>query len=121
MDVLNVLTDPIFNVFLFLLLIVFGRASLGPLKFNCLRADTSKADAASDRGGIFGIFFMAATLAIVSFSCTGPLVGSALPAPQQTRAPTAVMLGFSSALALPFGLFSAFPGWLNGCLKAEVG
>ena len=115
-DVLNVIsTDPIFNVFLFLLLIVFGASFLGAFEIQLPSSWANKADAASDRGGIIGIFFMAATLAIVSFSCTGPLVGSALAgaATGSFAAPTAVMLGFSSALALPFGLFSAFPGWLN--------
>ena len=115
-DVLNVIsTDPMFNVFLFLLLLVFGASFLGAFEIQLPSSWANKADAASDRGGIVGIFFMAATLAIVSFSCTGPLVGSALAgaATGSFAAPTAVMLGFSSALALPFGLFSAFPGWLN--------
>ena len=115
-DVLNVIsTDPIFNVFLFLLLLIFGASFLGAFEIQLPSSWANKADAASDRGGIIGIFFMAATLAIVSFSCTGPLVGSALAgaATGSFAAPTAVMLGFSSALALPFGLFSAFPGWLN--------
>ena len=115
-DVLNVIsTDPIFNVFLFLLLLVFGASFLGAFEIQLPSSWANKADEASDRGGIVGIFFMAATLAIVSFSCTGPLVGSALAgaATGSFAAPTAVMLGFSSALALPFGLFSAFPGWLN--------
>lgn len=115
-DVLNVIsTDPIFNVFLFALLLVFGASFLGAFEIQLPSSWANKADQASDRGGIVGIFFMAATLAIVSFSCTGPLVGSALAgaATGSFAAPTAVMLGFSSALALPFGLFSAFPGWLN--------
>jgi thiol:disulfide interchange protein DsbD len=115
-DVLNVIsTDPFFNVFLFLLLLVFGASFMGAFEIQLPSSWANKADAASDRGGIVGIFFMAATLAIVSFSCTGPLVGSALAgaATGSFAAPTAVMLGFSSALALPFGLFSAFPGWLN--------
>ena len=115
-DVLNLIsTDPIFNVFLFLLLLVFGASFLGAFEIQLPSSWANKADAASDRGGVIGIFFMAATLAIVSFSCTGPLVGSALAgaATGSFAAPTAVMLGFSSALALPFGLFSAFPGWLN--------
>ncbi len=115
-DVLNVIsTDPFFNLFLFLLLVVFGASFLGAFEIQLPSSWANRADAASDRGGIVGIFFMAATLAIVSFSCTGPLVGSALAgaATGSFAAPTAVMLGFSSALALPFGLFSAFPGWLN--------
>ena len=83
-DVLNVIsTDPIFNVFLFLLLLIFGASFLGAFEIQLPSSWANKADAASDRGGIIGIFFMAATLAIVSFSCTGPLVGSALAGPPQ--------------------------------------
>ena len=115
-DVLNVIsTDPYFNVFLFALLLVFGVSFLGAFEIQLPSSWANKADEASDRGGLLGIFFMAATLAIVSFSCTGPLVGSALAgaATGSFAAPTAVMLGFSIALALPFGLFAVFPGWLN--------
>lgn len=115
-DVLNVIsTDPFFNVFLFLLLIVFGASFLGAFEIQLPASWANKTDQAADRGGLLGIFFMAATLAIVSFSCTGPLVGSALAgaATGSFAAPTAVMFGFSLALSLPFMLFSAFPGWLN--------
>ena len=87
-DVLNVIsTDPIFNVFLFALLLVFGASFLGAFEIQLPSSWANKADQASDRGGIVGIFFMAATLAIVSFSCTGPLVGSAL-AERQPRDPS---------------------------------
>ena len=115
-DILNVIsTDPFFNVFLFLLLVVFGASFLGAFEIQLPTSWANKTDQAADRGGLIGIFFMAATLAIVSFSCTGPLVGSALAgaATGSFAAPTAVMFGFSLALALPFMLFSAFPGWLN--------
>jgi thiol:disulfide interchange protein len=115
-DVLNVIsTDPIFNVFLFALLLIFGASFLGAFEIQLPTSWANKTDQAADKGGIIGIFFMAATLAIVSFSCTGPLVGSALAgaATGSFAAPMAVMFGFSLALALPFMLFSAFPGWLN--------
>jgi thiol:disulfide interchange protein DsbD len=115
-DVMNVIsTDPYFNIGLFLLLIVFGASFLGAFEIQLPQSWANKADAASDRGGIIGIFFMAATLAIVSFSCTGPLIGGALAgaATGSYAAPTAVMLGFSIALSLPFMFFSAFPGYLN--------
>lgn len=115
-DILNVIsTDPFFNVFLFLLLIIFGASFLGAFEIQLPTSWANKTDEAADKGGLLGIFFMAATLAIVSFSCTGPLVGSALAgaATGSFAAPTAVMFGFSLALALPFMLFSAFPGWLN--------
>lgn len=115
-DVMNVIsTDPYFNVFLFLLLMIFGASFLGAFEIQLPQSWANKADKASNRGGVIGIFFMAATLAIVSFSCTGPLVGGALAgaATGSFAAPTAVMLGFSIALALPFMFFSAFPGYLN--------
>ncbi len=115
-DVLNVIsTNPWFNIFLFALLIVFGLSFLGAFEITLPASWANKADAASDKGGVAGIFFMAATLAIVSFSCTGPLVGSALAGAAQGGygGPATIMFGFSLALALPFMLFSAFPGWLN--------
>lgn len=115
-DIMNVIsTDPYFNVGLFALLIIFGISFLGFFEIQLPQSWANKADAASDKGGIIGIFFMAATLAIVSFSCTGPLIGGALAgaATGSFEAPTAVMLGFSIALALPFMFFSAFPGYLN--------
>ena len=115
-DVLNLIsTDPYFNLFLFLLLIVFGVSFLGAFEIQLPTSWANKVDAQADRGGLIGIFFMAATLAIVSFSCTGPLVGSALAgaATGDFGGPIAVMFGFSLALAIPFALFSAFPGWLN--------
>ena len=78
-DVMNVIsTDPYFNIGLFVLLIVFGASFLGAFEIQLPQSWANKADAASDKGGLIGIFFMAATLAIVSFSCTGPLIGGAL-------------------------------------------
>ena len=85
----------------------------------------------ADKGGLIGIFFMAFTLALVSFSCTGPIIGTALvQSATNTLGPFIVMLGFSMALALPFGLFAAFPaflnslpqsgGWMN-CVKVILG
>jgi len=120
-DVLNLIsTNPWFNLFLFALLVVFGVSFLGAFEITLPASWANKADQASDRGGVMGIFFMAATLAIVSFSCTGPLVGSALAGAAQGgyAGPVAVMFGFSLALALPFGLFAAFPGWLNSMPKS---
>jgi thiol:disulfide interchange protein len=115
-DVMNAIsTDPIFNIFLFLLLIIFGVSFLGAFEIQLPQSWGSKMDQKADKGGLIGIFFMAATLAIVSFSCTGPLIGSALAgaATGEYGGPIAVMFGFSLALAIPFSLFAAFPGWLN--------
>ncbi len=73
----------------------------------------------AEKGGLIGIFFMAATLAIVSFSCTGPIIGTAIVQSATDKlGPFVVMLGFSTALALPFALFAAFPGWLNTLPKS---
>jgi thiol:disulfide interchange protein DsbD len=80
----------------------------------------NKVDSQADRGGIIGILFMALALAIVSFSCTGPIVGTLLveAASKGGIAPVVGMLGFSLALALPFMLFAMFPGWLNSLPKS---
>jgi thiol:disulfide interchange protein DsbD len=80
----------------------------------------NKVDRQADKGGIIGILFMALALAIVSFSCTGPIVGTLLveAASKGGMAPVIGMLGFSLALALPFMLFAMFPGWLNTLPKS---
>ena len=77
-------------------------------------------DAKADKGGIMGIFFMAFTLVLVSFSCTGPIVGSLLisSAGGALLKPILGMLAFSMAFALPFTLFAIFPGWLNSLPKS---
>jgi thiol:disulfide interchange protein DsbD len=75
----------------------------------------------ADKGGLIGIFFMAFTLALVSFSCTGPIIGTAIvqaATKGEYLGPFLVMLGFSTGLALPFGLFAAFPAWLNTLPKS---
>ncbi|MDG2425636.1 MAG: cytochrome c biogenesis protein CcdA [Flavobacteriales bacterium] len=115
-DVMNAIsTDPFFNIFLFLLLVIFGASFLGAFEIQLPQSWAGKMDAKADKGGLIGIFFMAATLAIVSFSCTGPLIGSALAgaATGDYGGPIAVMFGFSLALAIPFSFFAAFPGLLN--------
>jgi thiol:disulfide interchange protein DsbD len=115
-DALNALsTNVYFNIFFFVLLIVFAISFLGAFEITLPSSWVNKADQASDKGGLIGIFFMAFTLALVSFSCTGPIVGTLLveAASIGGAGPVIGMLGFSLALALPFGLFAAFPGWLN--------
>jgi thiol:disulfide interchange protein len=83
---------------------------------------TNKADEASNQGGLLGIFFMAATLALVSFSCTGPIIGTLLVQTATTSGisagPTIGMLGFAVALALPFGLLALFPTLLKSLPKS---
>ncbi len=121
-DALNALSTNVwFNLAFFLLLIFFGASFLGAFELVLPSSWGTKIDAKADRGGFVGIFFMALALAIVSFSCTGPFVGSALVAAATTGeriAPIISMLGFSTAIALPFALFAAFPGWLNSLPKS---
>lgn len=113
-------TNIYFNLFFFVLLIVFAVSFLGAFDINLPNTWVTKADSASNKGGFLGIFFMAFTLALVSFSCTGPIVGTLLveSATVGGIGPFVGMFGFSLALALPFGLFAAFPGWLNSLPKS---
>lgn len=120
-DSLNALSTNVwFNLIFFLLLIVFAISFLGAFEITLPSSWGTKVDSQADRGGLIGIFFMALALAIVSFSCTGPIVGTALvaAAAQGGTAPIISMLGFSLAIALPFSLFAAFPGWMNSLPKS---
>ncbi len=120
-DALNALsTDVWFNLIFFVILVVFATSFLGAFEIMLPNSWANKADQQADRGGIIGILFMALALAIVSFSCTGPIVGTILveAATNGGIAPAVGMLGFSSALALPFMLFAMFPGWLNSLPKS---
>ncbi len=120
-DALNALsTNVYFNIAFFLLLVIFALSFLGAFEIMLPNSWANKVDKQSDRGGILGIFFMALALAIVSFSCTGPIIGTLLveAASKGGIAPFVGMFGFSLALALPFGLFAAFPGWMNSLPKS---
>ena len=120
-DSLNALsTNVTFNLVFFVLLIVFAFSFLGAFEIMLPNSWANKIDRQADKGGIIGIVFMALALAIVSFSCTGPIVGTLLvqAASKGGIAPIVGMLGFSSALALPFMLFAMFPGWLNSMPKS---
>lgn len=121
-DALNDLsTNGIFNFFFFLLLIVFAASFLGAMELALPSSWVNKADALADRGGPTGIFFMAMTLALVSFSCTGPIIGTLLVQTASMNVysgPAVGMFGFSFALALPFTLFSMFPAWLTSLPKS---
>jgi thiol:disulfide interchange protein len=117
----NLSTNGIFNLAFFLLLVLFAASFLGGFELTLPAAWVSKVDAGSGRQGLVGIFFMAATLALVSFSCTGPIIGTLLVQTATTGAllaPAVGMLGFSVALALPFTLFALFPGWLSRLPKS---
>ena len=126
-NALNALsTNAIFNVFLFLLLIVFAISFFGAFEITLPASWSTKLDAkASSTTGLVSIFFMALVLVVVSFSCTGPIIGTMIVSISNGEflVPIVVMLGFSIALAIPFGLFAFFPtmlkslpksgGWLN--------
>ena len=119
--VLNELSTSVtFNLIFFVLLVVFALSFLGAFEIMLPNSWANKVDKQADRGGIIGILFMALALAIVSFSCTGPIVGTLLfeAASKGGIGPIIGMLGFSLALALPFMLFAMFPGWLNSLPKS---
>jgi thiol:disulfide interchange protein DsbD len=120
-DALNSLaTNVYFNLIFFVLLIVFASSFLGAFEIMLPNSWANKVDKQADKGGIIGILFMALALAIVSFSCTGPIVGPLLfqAATNGVLGPIVGMFGFSLALALPFMLFAMFPGWLNSLPKS---
>lgn len=120
-DSLNALaTNVTFNLIFFFLLVFFALSFLGAFEIVLPSSWLTKIDSKSGAGGIIGILFMAFALAVVSFSCTGPIVGTLLvqAASQGGAAPIIGMFGFSLAIALPFALFAAFPGWLNSLPKS---
>ncbi len=120
-DALNALSTNVwFNILFFGLLVFFAASFLGAFEIMLPNSWANKVDQQADRGGVFGILFMALALAIVSFSCTGPIVGTLLvdAASKGGIAPIIGMFGFSLALALPFMLFAMFPGWLNSLPKS---
>lgn len=120
-DALNALsTNVTFNIIFFVLLLIFAASFLGAFEIMLPNSWANKVDRQADRGGIVGIFFMALALAIVSFSCTGPIVGTLLveAASKGGLAPIIGMLGFSLAIAIPFALFAMFPGWMNTLPKS---
>ena len=108
------------NVLFFAAFFIFGLSFLGLFEIVLPNSLINKADAQSEKGGIVGIFFMAFTLVLVSFSCTGPIVGSLLVASAggEIVKPIIGMAAFSSAFAIPFTLFAAFPQWLKNLPKS---
>lgn len=108
------------NVFFFLIFMLFAASFLGMFEIVLPSWMVSKADSKADSGGVMGAFFMAVTLVLVSFSCTGPLVGSVLVKSAQGEIfePIFAMLAFSIAFALPFTMFAFFPSWLQRLPKS---
>ncbi|MCC7231660.1 MAG: thioredoxin family protein [Bacteroidia bacterium] len=121
-DALNEMASNVyFNLAFFIIFIIFAISFFGAFEITLPSWLVNKADAASDRGGLIGIFFMAFTLSLVSFSCTGPIIGTLLVEAAHGRSylgPVAGMTGFAVALAIPFALFALFPGWLNSLPKS---
>ncbi len=110
-----------FNLLFFALLVVFAISFLGAFEITLPSALVNKMDAQSNRSGLIGLFFMAFTLALVSFSCTGPIIGTLLVDAVSNGAylgPAMGMFGFSAALAIPFTLFAIFPSWLKEMPKS---
>lgn len=111
----NLSTNWIANLFFFVIFVIFGISFLGAFEITLPSSWTSKTDAKAGLSSFGGIFFMALTLVIVSFSCTGPIVGPLLVLAGKggIAGPAIGMFGFSVGLALPFALFAVFPGMLN--------
>ena len=108
------------NILFFLIFTVFALSFFGMFEIVLPASWVNKADRQSDRGGFAGAFFMAFTLALVSFSCTGPIAGSVLVAAAggEIIKPVIGMFGYSLAFAVPFTLFAVFPSWLNSLPKS---
>ena len=115
-------TNAVFNIFFFLLLVVFGASFLGGFEITLPSSWTNAVDSkASSTTGLLSIFLMAFTLALVSFSCTGPIIGFLLVEMGTSGniiGPAVGMFGFALALALPFTLFAIFPTWLKSAPKS---
>ncbi|MBR4130101.1 MAG: thioredoxin family protein [Bacteroidaceae bacterium] len=115
-------TNAIFNIFFCLMLLVFGASFLGGFDISLPSSWTNAVDKkSSSTTGLLSIFLMAFTLSLVSFSCTGPIIGFLLVEVSTTGsilAPTIGMLGFALALALPFTIFAMFPAWLKSMPKS---
>ena len=110
-----------FNLLFFIALIIFGVSFLGAFEITLPSALVNKMDEKSNQNGFIGLFFMAFTLALVSFSCTGPIIGTLLVdavSKGSYLGPAIGMLGFSLALAIPFTLFAVFPSWLKEMPKS---
>jgi cytochrome c biogenesis protein CcdA/thioredoxin-related protein len=122
-EILNTISTNVYlNLFFFAIFVVFALSFFGLFEITMPSSLANKADSKSNLGGLAGIFFMALTLALVSFSCTGPILGSLLAGSLSTNGGawqlTIGMGGFGLALALPFTLFALFPNWLNSLPKS---
>lgn len=108
------------NILFFLIFMLFAASFFGAFEITMPSKLVNKSDQSADKGGLWGTFFMALTLVLVSFSCTGPIVGSVLikSTAGEIWDPVITMFAFSVAFALPFTLFAFFPSWLNKLPKS---
>ena len=108
------------NIFFTVIFVVFAASFFGAFEITLPSWIVNKVDKQADKGGITGSIFMAITIALVSFSCTGPIVGTVLVEAVHGGAmrPAIAMFGFSLAFAIPFGLLALFPSWLNNLPKS---
>ena len=108
------------NLIFFTVFVVFALSFFGLFEITLPHKWVNSVDAMGDKGGLVGVFFMALTLVLVSFSCTGPIVGSILveSAGGLALKPVLGMIAFSAAFAVPFTLFALFPNWLNSLPKS---
>jgi cytochrome c biogenesis protein CcdA/thioredoxin-related protein len=114
-------TSAVFNIFVFIFFMVFGISFLGAFEITLPSSWTNRVDSKASHNNFSGIFFMALTLVLVSFSCTAPFIGNLLVDVTQQKerlGPIMGFLGFSLAIALPFALFAFFPGLLNKIAKS---
>lgn len=113
-------TEWIPNLIFFLVFIIFGLSFLGLFEITLPGSIINKVDQQAEKGGLAGVFFMAFTLVLVSFSCTGPIVGSILvsSAGGEFLKPIAGMFAFALAFAIPFTLFAIFPNWMKSLPKS---
>ncbi len=115
-------TNPYLNIFFFVIFVVFAISFFGAFEITMPNSLINKVDKASTVGGIIGVFFMALTLVLVSFSCTGPVIGavlgSVLSSDGGATALSVGLAGFGFGLGIPFALFAIFPGWMSSLPKS---
>ncbi len=116
----DIATSAIANIIFFVIFFIFALSFLGAFEIVLPSSFVNKMNKNSEKGGLIGIFFMAFTLVLVSFSCTGPIVGSVLieSAQGEILKPIIGMLGFSLSFAIPFTLFAIFPEWMKSLPKS---
>ncbi|WP_194850495.1 protein-disulfide reductase DsbD family protein [Nonlabens antarcticus] len=115
-------TNPYLNIFFFVIFVIFAISFFGAFEITMPNSLINKVDKASTAGGIIGVFFMALTLVLVSFSCTGPVIGgvlgSVLSSDGGATALSVGLAGFGFGLGVPFALFAIFPSWMNNLPKS---